>query len=99
MPPDEQDAKVLLHRLNSIDSMLERITKSIDRLVIVEERQAQMHAAVERSFRSIEGLEERVIEIERRLPEVTRTSKWVDLAVYGLAGAGLMYVLKKTGLL
>lgn len=97
--PEKQSEEVVIHRLNSIDETLERITKGIERLVLVEERQAQMHSAIERSFKAIEGLDGRVVDIEKRLPDVTRTAVWVDRALWAVAAAAAMFVAKKTGLL
>lgn len=93
------DTKIVMHRLDSIDKTLVRITESLDRLVRVEERQMQMHQAIERAFESIAEADTRLSVIERKLPDVARTSVWVDRAVWGTAAAGVMYVLKKTGLL
>lgn len=99
MPPDEAEMGVVLHRLDAIDKTLGRITDSLDRLVRVEERQAQTNAAVERSFKAIEALEKRVVPLELAATLTTRTSVWVDRAVWGAAAAAVMYVAKASGLL
>lgn len=93
------DLKVVLHRLDAVDKTLERITESVDRLVRVEERQTHTNAAVERAFSQIKEQDKRVSAIELKLPDVTRTSVWVDrAAVFVLTAVGML-ALKKMGLL
>ena len=90
----DDDSKVVLHRLDAIDRTLTRITDSIDRLVLVEERQAQTHQAVERSFKAIDALEKRITPLELSNTINARTSVWVERALIGCAGALAMFVLK-----
>jgi len=96
--PNEIDNKVVLHRLDSIDKTLERITASIDRLVLVEERQARTHEAVERAFRVIEALDGRTQALEKQLPGVSRTSSWMDRTVWAAAVVGVLLILKQAGI-
>jgi hypothetical protein len=94
MPPDDVEMGVVLHRLDAIDKTLGRITDSLDRLVRVEERQAQTNSAVERSFKAIEALEKRVVPLEQAATLNNRTSVWVERALLAAAGAVGMALLK-----
>lgn len=84
--------------VSEMKAVLKELTTAVHKLALVEQQQGQMAKAMERAFVAIEKVEQRVAEIEKRLPEVTRTSVWVDRAVWATAAAGVMFVLKKTGL-
>jgi ABC-type phosphate transport system auxiliary subunit len=85
------DLRVVLHRLDAMDTTLSRINDSLERLVRVEERQLQTAASVERAFKTIEAVSET---INKRLDHVSarvgaleipsainnRTSVWVERA-------------------
>lgn len=78
---------------------LKELTSAVNKLALVEQQQAQMAGAIERAFKTIERIEGRITELERRQPDVTRTSEWVDRMVWAAAAAMLMFILKKTGAL
>lgn len=80
-------------------AVLKELTSAVNKLALVEQQQGQMAKAMERAFAAIEKVEMRIADIERRLPEVTRTSVWVDRAVWGAAAAGAVMILKKVGIL
>ena len=84
--------------VSEMKGVLKELTRAVNKLSLVEQQQAQMTQAMERAFVAIEKIEARVSEIERGLPEVTRTSVWVDRAVWGALAAALTVVLKKIGL-
>lgn len=78
---------------------LKELTSAVNKLALVEQQQAQMAGAIERAFSTIEKIETRVAAIERRLPDVTRTSVWMDRLVWAGAAAMGMFLLKKAGAL
>ena len=84
--------------VSEMKGVLKELTRAVNKLALVEQQQAQMTQAMERAFVAIEKIEARVSEIEIGLPEVTRTSVWVDRAVWGALAAALTVVLKKIGL-
>ena len=84
--------------VSEMKGVLKELPRAVNKLALVEQQQAQMTQAMERAFVAIEKIEARVSEIERGLPEVTRTSVWVDRAVWGALAAALTVVLKKIGL-
>lgn len=92
--------------VGEIKSTLKSLSDAIMKLALVEERQAQASAAIERAFGSVarvdakvSATEKRLVELEKVVPAYDRTSQWVDRAVW--AGLGLlgMYAAKAVGLL
>lgn len=112
---------VLSHKLETLHSdvgeikaALRDLTQAVTRLALVEERQAQSSAALDRAFRALERVEQRIaalelqtpdrldqrlINLEQQAPTANRTAAWVDRAVWGAAAAAVMYVAKSAGLL
>ena len=95
--------KVQLDNLHSdvkgMESVLQELTKAITKLAVMEERQANAHIAIERAFGILSKIEERVGALEKAVINTSRTSLWVDRALWATAAAALMYIAKKTGLL
>lgn len=98
------DAQVLAHKLETLHSdvsevkmVLRDLTAAITKLAIVEERQNTTAAALERAFKALAKVEERVAVIELQVPANKKISVWVDRVTW--AGLGLMgmYVLKSLG--
>jgi hypothetical protein len=75
---------------------LGKLTDAITKLALIEQQQAYAAQAHERAVAALDDLEKRVGEIEKRMPEMTRTSVWVDRAVWATAAAAVVYVLKAT---
>ncbi len=89
----------LVARINVLSADVKELTTTIARLVLVEERTAVMTSNLERAIRSIEGLDSRMGDIEKRMPEHARTSAWVDRAVWAAAAAFVMYVIISQGVI
>ena len=89
---------MLIQDVGEIKFALRELTSAITRMAVVEERLAAMVASQERAFVALEALEERVFEIEARLPEYGKTSIWVDRGIYAALAAAGMYFLKKLGI-
>lgn len=87
LTPDEFDASLVLHRLNSIDKTLLNVSQSLERLVLVEERQAQTNASLERAFSVLEKMDVRLDAVEKANVLNNRTSSWVDRAILTALGA------------
>ena len=112
---------VLSHKLETlhgdvgeIKAALRDLTQAVTRLALVEERQAQSSAALDRAFRALERVEQRIaalelqtpdrldqrlVHLEQQAPQSTRAAAWVDRAVWACAAAGVMYVAKSAGLM
>lgn len=121
MSTDAAAPHVLSHRLETlhgdvgeIKSALRDLTQAVTRLALVEERQAQSSAALDRAFRALERVEQRVAAVEQQTPDrldqrlaaleqqapnATRAAAWVDRAVWAAAAAAGMYIAKSAGLL
>ena len=112
--PNEAEAMTALNiRLGALHedvgemkSVLNRLTEAITKLALIEQQQAQTAGAIERAFKTIEKVEARCEKaenrlnlIEQQLPNVTRTSVWVDRAIWAAAAAAAMYVSKAAGLI
>jgi hypothetical protein len=85
--PDEFDASLVLHRLNSIDKTLMNVSQSLERLVLVEERQAQTNASLERAFGVLEKMDVRLGVVEKANVLNNRASGWVERGLLAAAGA------------
>ena len=91
--------KVQLDNLHSdvkgMESVLQELTKAITKLAVMEERQANAHIAIERAFGILTKIEERVGALEKAVINTSRTSLWVDRALWATAAAALMYILRR----
>lgn len=90
----------MLHEdVTEMKTVLRELTSAVNKLALVEQQQSQMGEAIERAFKAIEKIEARVADIEKKLPEVTRASIWVDRGVWAAAAASVVFIAKKAGLL
>lgn len=85
--------------VGEMKTVLRELTQAITKLALIEERQTQAAAAQERAFAALKDVESRVSKIEHKLPEISRSSVWVDRAVWAAAAAALTFAAKKVGLL
>lgn len=106
MPDQGADLALLSQRVGALHEdigdmkmVLRELTAAVNKLALVEQQQEQTAKAMERAFIAIEKIEGRVSDIEKKLPEVTRTSVWVDRAVWGIVAAVMTFFAKKNGLL
>lgn len=83
---------------------MKELSQAILKLALVEERQAHASQAMERSFRLLEKLEQRVdgialrvTELEKSEPAQSRTAEWVDRAVWAAAAAAVAAAASKLG--
>lgn len=91
--------------VNEIKGALKDVAQALTKLALVEERQTQGAAAMERAFSAIskldaklEAISARVIELEKNEPNQTRVAQWVDRAAWGAVGLVAMYVAARLGL-
>lgn len=121
MSTDAAAPHVLSHKLETlhgdvgeIKAALRDLTQAVTRLALVEERQAQSSAALDRAFRALERVEQRIaalelqtpdrldqrlVHLEQQAPQSTRAAAWVDRAVWACAAAGAVYAAKSAGLM
>lgn len=105
-----QRLETLHEDVGEVKSALRSLSEAITKLALVEERQSQAAAALERAFGAIEKLDakltaelqaidERVKALEVAARTNQRTTDWVDRGVWALSAASLMYGAKQAGLL
>ena len=109
----ESDINVVITRLGMLSEdvgelkeTLRQIASAVTRLALVEERQMQTNEALSRAFKQIDkldmkltGIEQRLGTLERLQPLQQQTNGWVMTSVWIAAGAAVMFVAKKTGIL
>ena len=85
--------------VSEIKAALTKLSDAITKLALVEERQTQAAAALERAFTAIEKIERRLASLEQVQPEQKRTAKWLERAVVAIVAAVAAMFAKKAGLL
>ena len=109
----ESDINVVITRLGllsedvgELKETLRQIASAVTRLALVEERQMQTNEALSRAFKQIDkldlkltGIEQRIGSLERMQPIQQQTNGWVLTAVWAAAGAAVMFIAKKAGVL
>lgn len=109
----DQDINVVITRLGLLSAdvgelkeTLREIASAVTRLALVEERQMQTNEALSRAFKQIDkldlkltGIEQRLGTLERMQPIQQQTSSWVMSAVWAAAGAAVVFMAKKAGVL
>lgn len=97
------DASVLTVKIDMLHSdvvdmkiAVNELSKAITKLALVEERQAQTADAMERAFKAIGKIEDRLSALELAAPKTKETNAWVDrfilalvMAVAGFVGTKL----------
>jgi chromosome segregation ATPase len=78
---------------------LKSLSTAITKLALIEERQAQAGNALQRAFEAIERIERRLSDVERVGMDASRTSAWMDRALWAVAAAAAMFVAEKVGLI
>jgi methyl-accepting chemotaxis protein len=109
--------EVLVHKvtrmatdMDKLTDSLTEISKSMNRLVLAEERIATVMASIERVNKRLDDgnaqfkrLGEEVVELSAKVDALKtsagRTTDWVDKAVLAAAGASVALVAVKSGLL
>lgn len=109
----DPDINVVITRLGllsddvgELKETLRQIATAVTRLALVEERQSQTNEALSRAFKQIDkvdlkltSVEQRLVALERMQPQQQQTSAWVTTMLWATAGASLMFVAKKVGIL
>lgn len=109
----DSDINVVITRLGilsddvgELKETLRQIATAVTRLALVEERQMQTNEALSRAFKQIDkldmkltGIEQRLGTLERMQPLQQQTNWWVMTSLWIAAGAAVMFVAKKTGIL
>ena len=86
--------EALHNEVSDIKSALDRLSDAITKLALVEQQQNQIAAALERAFKAIAKVEDRVTAFEQAQPTNTEVAKWVDRGLMAVAGAGVVFIAK-----
>jgi len=78
---------------------LNEVSKAITKLALVEERQAQTADALERAFKAIGKIEDRLSALELAAPKAKETNAWVDRFILALIVAVMGFIGTKLGIL
>jgi len=90
--------KSLHSDVTEMRDVLKELTVAINRLALVEERQAQTALALERAFATMTKLEERLGRLELSNVNTARTSATVDKIIWVVITAVVVAVLAIIGL-
>ena len=100
------DASVLTVKIDMLHSdvvdmktALSELSKAITKLALVEERQAQTADAMERAFKAIGKIEDRLSALELAAPKTKETNAWVDRFILSLVMAVAGFIGTKLGVL
>ena len=88
--------------VGEIKNALNRVSDAITKLALVEQQQNQIASSLERAFKAISKVEERVAALEKSNVSTTGNvvvlDKWVDRGVMAIAGAGVVFAGKALGI-
>jgi uncharacterized protein YoxC len=84
--------------VSEIKTALDKVSDAITKLALVEQQQNQIAASLERAFKAISKVEDRLTKLEQTHTTHTEMAKWVDRGLVGLAGAGAVLLGKTFGL-
>ena len=100
------DQNVLTVKLDMLHSdvvdmktALNELSKAITKLALVEERQAQTADALERAFKAIGKIEDRLSALELAAPKNKETNAWIDRFILGLVVAIMGFAGTRLGIL
>ncbi len=114
--PEEQSSpsksgidRLVLYRLASMEDAVRQLSEQVGKLVVIEERQTQTVASVDRAFVEIKSLEARRQEdqkavdgrlkaLELAQPITNRTNVWAERLILTLAAAVITALLMQVGL-
>ena len=77
---------------------LGELSKAITKLALVEERQSRTAEALERAFKAIGKIEDRLSALEQAAPKSKETSKLMDRFILGIVVAVMGFIGTKLGL-
>ena len=94
-----------LHALHEdvgeVKTALNKLSEAITKLALVEQQQSQIAASLERAFKAIGKIEDRLAALEQQsaaaIPQQNEMAKWVDRGIVALAGAGGVFIFKAIG--
>lgn len=92
------DQRMTAWRLNRIEDTLEKVSETLGKLAVLEQRHLETREAIERSFSEIKALNERMRAVELDMPMLRQIKNWIVsgvVAVVGVVGMAVWEVVKK----
>jgi len=107
---DDVNMQVVIERISSLHSDVSElrdstrdwakdITLAINRLIVLEERQANMNEAYIRVLNDLSKTNSRLLALEQDEPIKRLVSKWVMAGVWAAAASSVLFVAKFVGLI
>lgn len=84
--------------VGEIKTALNKLSEAITKLALVEQQQSQTAEALERAFKAIAKMDERVASLEKSNIKTSASTIWVDRAVMGTLGAAGITALRAVGI-
>jgi chromosome segregation ATPase len=85
--------------VSEMKDALKEVARALNKLTLVEERQAQVSDAQKKMYEKLESIEGRVIALEKTEVHQSQITNWITNAACGLIGVIAMYAAKKLGLM
>lgn len=85
--------------VGEVKTALNKLSEAITKLALVEQSQAQTAETLERAFRMITRIEDRLTTLEQAQPKNDMTSLWVDRGLTALVGFALAVLAAKFGVM
>lgn len=96
---DDPRIEWLVESNKDIKMSLEKLADAVTKLAIIEERQQNDRAALERLALAVEKIDDRLDTLERAAPQQAQVATWVTSAVWAAAGIACVFVLNKLGIM
>ncbi|MGL4639876.1 MAG: hypothetical protein ACRCVX_09180 [Shewanella sp.] len=99
--PDVLSVKLeMLHSdVVEVKTALNKLSEAITKLALVEQQQMQTAEALERAFKTISRIDDRLIALELAAPKYKETSGWVDKFILAVIMAAMGFIGTKLGAL
>lgn len=78
--------------VSDIKTAMRDLTNAITKLALIEERVSITATALERAFKTISKIEERLTSLELKVPLNERTNAWLDRIVMTIVGASMAFI-------
>lgn len=80
------NAELVNYRLEMIEKALTSISKSLEQLATLEQKNHETNQALGRAFKAIESQDDRIKKIELEMQTLTMVRGWIIAGVVGCAG-------------
>ena len=99
--PDVLSVKLeMLHSdVVEVKTALNKLSEAITKLALVEQQQTQTAEALERAFKTISRIDDRLTALEVAAPKHKETSGWVDKFILAVIVAAMGFIGTKLGAL